>query len=430
MRTHMIRGAFPVAACALAFSLAAQPASAQLPDASASGLGLAGNNTALARSFGAISVNPAGLGMPGSGFTLTIAPVRTRLGIKPIGLSDLYEFQGELIPTATKEAWLEQIALAGGQSGSVGAEVTGFALTFGSVGFQLSTVASALLNLPPDAAEVFLYGNAGRTGVPVDLSLVDAAVEGFGATTAAMSFALAVDENLSFGMTGKYTVGHGVIVGRADSGVLEADPVRASVLAPVVGTCFDEVACEQDFFNGGSGFGLDLGVVADLGTVTVGATLQNIISNFSWNPDLLAYRPGTLTLEPGAFEQEFDELPFEDAPADLRAVIQDFTFKPGYRLGAAMDVSSMLTVTGDIQGELGDDGIELGPKSHVGVGAELRLGILHLRGGTAKITDGTRYGGGGSLILGPVNLSAALGYETAEVGDATSVQLVLSWGGR
>jgi hypothetical protein len=426
----MIRGASPIAACALFAALAAQPGAAQLPDASASGLALAGNNTALARSFGAMSVNPAGLGMPESGFSLTIAPVKARVGIKPIGLGDLYEFQGVVVPTATKELWLEQIAAAGGETGSVGAEVTGFALTFGSVGFQLSTVASSVLDIPGGVAEALLYGNAGRTGEPVEISLADAATEGFAATTAAMGFGLAVNENLSFGMTGKYTVGHAVVVGRAESGSFEVDPLRLSALAPVVGTCFDELQCEQDFMDGGSGFGLDLGVVANLGTITVGASVQNVISNFSWNPDVLGYRPGTLLFEEGEFEQEFDELPFEDAPADLQEVIRDFTFKPGYRLGAAMDVSPMLTVTGDIQGELGDDGIELGPKSHIGVGAELRLGFLHLRGGAAKITAGTRYGAGGSLILGPVNLSTAFGYESGNAGDATSMQLVLSFGDR
>ncbi|MCS5661107.1 MAG: hypothetical protein NZ842_11975, partial [Dehalococcoidia bacterium] len=43
---------------------------AQLGDASATTLGLSGNNTATVRGFGAISVNPAGLAMSGSGFSL------------------------------------------------------------------------------------------------------------------------------------------------------------------------------------------------------------------------------------------------------------------------------------------------------------------------------------------------------------------------
>ena len=49
--------------------LAAVPVAAQLTSASVSTLGLAGNDTAIVRGFGAISVNPAGLAMPGSEFS-------------------------------------------------------------------------------------------------------------------------------------------------------------------------------------------------------------------------------------------------------------------------------------------------------------------------------------------------------------------------
>ena len=45
-----------------------QAVAAQLADASATTLGLSGNNTATVRGFGAISVNPAGLAMSGFWF--------------------------------------------------------------------------------------------------------------------------------------------------------------------------------------------------------------------------------------------------------------------------------------------------------------------------------------------------------------------------
>ena len=70
-------------------------AQAQLGRA-ATTLGKGGNATATARGSGAISLNPAGLGMPGSGFTLTLLPVRARSGLDPIGLADLKDVTGAL----------------------------------------------------------------------------------------------------------------------------------------------------------------------------------------------------------------------------------------------------------------------------------------------------------------------------------------------
>ncbi len=57
-------------------ALAARPAAAQLPSASASALGVGDNYTALARGYNAVAWNPAGLAMPGSpGFSLAIMPL-------------------------------------------------------------------------------------------------------------------------------------------------------------------------------------------------------------------------------------------------------------------------------------------------------------------------------------------------------------------
>jgi len=345
-------------------------------------------------------------------------------------LSDLAEFEGVLIPASTKEAWLSEILAAGGEQGSVGTEVTAFALTVGNLGFQLSAVGSADAVIPPGFAEAMLYGNAGRTGVATDLSLADAAIESFGVSTAALSYALPVTEALVLGATGKYIRGHGVAVARSVNGALEADPIRATLDFAAVTTCTDdtEVLCEQDFVNGGSGYGLDIGAMLDIGGITLGASVQNLINTFEWDETRLGYRPGTLLVEEGVSEEDFDEQPFDNAPDDIKAIIRDYTFQPSFRLGAALEVTSALTLTGDIHGELGDGAISLGPSYHTGVGAELRAGWVHLRGGLAKITDGMQYGGGVSLILGPVNLSVAGGLQRGEDRDAVLGQFVLAFG--
>lgn len=416
-----------VAAAAL---LVATPAAAQLANASASTLALAGNNTASVRGFAAISVNPAGLGMPGSGFSLALAPIQVRLGLEPIKWGDFVDFEGMLIPTATKEDWLTRIAEVGSERGAVGADASVFALTVGNLGFQLSAIATGDINVPPGFAEAVLFGNAGRTGTAADLSLVGATLESFAMTTAAMSFALPVNSSLVFGLTGKYTYGNGLAVGRSESGAFEADPIRATMEFPLI-SCAGEVDCTDDFFSGrGTGFALDIGAMVDLGGITLGASLQNVISNFAWDETKLAYRPGTLLIEDGEFDTQFDELPFDQAPEDLKAIVRDFTPKSSVRLGAALDLTPMLTLTGDIHGRLSDEGISLQPDYSTGVGAELRLGFLHLRGGLTKISEGMQYGGGASLVLGPVNLSGAMGLRKGEFSDTVITQVGLSFGNR
>lgn len=409
--------------------LTGTPAAAQLANASTTTLALAGNNTATVREFGAISVNPAGLGMPGSGFSLTVAPVQVRMGLDPVSLGDLYAWQAEPLPDAVKTDWLARVTQAGGEAAIVGADATAFAFTIGNVGLQLSTTAGANVNLPPGFVEAMLYGNAGRTGEATDLSLVGASVESFAMSTAAMSFALPVSPMLAFGLTGKYTYGHAVAFGHSEAGALEADPIRATMDFPLVTTCMDEVGCTQDYVNGGTGFGLDLGAMLDLGTITVGASLQNVISNFAWDEEKLAYRPGTLLLEGGEYQTSYDELPFEDAPDDLKARVRDYTLKPTVRLGAALDVGESLTLTGDVHGRLSEEGIALQPDYSTGVGATLRLGFLHLRAGVTKLAGGMQYGGGAALALGPVDLAVAGGLRKGGLHDVTMGQLGLSFGG-
>ena len=71
------------------------------------------------------------------------------------------------------------------------------------------------------------------------------------------------------------------------------------------------------------------------------------------------------------------------------------------------------------------EGIALDPQFHLGPGVEYRpIDFLHLRGGLAVVTGGIQFGGGLSLILGPVNLAAAVAGQPGGV----IAQLGLSFG--
>jgi hypothetical protein len=418
---------------AAAFFIAPAPSEAQLADASASGLALSGNNTAIVRGFGALSVNPAGLAMPGSGFSLALAPIQVRAGLGPVTLRDLAEYEGLPLPRSTKDLWLSAIAAAGGQSGAVGADVSAFALTIRNLGFQMSTVASASLALPTDLVEAALYGNAGRTGDPTDLQLAGLRVDAFAITTGAVSLGFPAGP-ATLGVTGKYMVGNGVGVMRAGSGAFTTDPLRLTLDAPIVATCDDEVvgACTQDYTGGGTGYGIDLGFMMDLSALAIGASIQNVLNTFAWNPTTLSYRAGAVLVEEGSSSSDYDETPLSFAPASLTQLVDDLTIKPSIRIGAALSLPMGLTVTGDIHRRLSDEGMAFGPKDHTGVGAEFRgLKIVHLRAGAAVITGGTQYSAGASLVLGPVNLSLAGAIQQVDTLNETVFgQFTLSFGNR
>ena len=417
-----------VALAAFGGLITSAPASAQLANASASTLGLAGNHTATARAFAAMSVNPAGLAMPGSGFSLSFIPVQTRIGIDPIKLSDLKDVEGTLISPATKEDWLSRVTAEGGQGGTLGVDISEIALTVGSFGLQVSTIVSGSINMAPDIVEAVLYGNAGRTGSPTDFSLSGSSLDGFAITTAGLSLAVPLsggDGAMAIGATMKYSIGHGVVMARDEGGAFTSDPVRITVNFPMLHTDGDNYQ-----FNNGSGVGVDVGFMMQRDRVSFGASLQNIVNTFAWDEATLAYRAGTVTLEQGSDTTDFAKQPYSAAPSELRTAMDEMTFDPTVAVGAAYDVSSDFTVSADVHKRFGD-GLAVSPKFHLGAGAEFRaLGILHLRGGLAIITDGFQYGGGASLVLGPVNFSAAAAAQQGALDDTAIAQFTLSFGNR
>lgn len=430
---NALRRVTAVVVTTVALGLGTHRAEAQLAEASASTLALSGAHTATVRGFGAISVNPAGLGMPGSGFSLALLPMQGRAGFGPVTLSDLYEYQGVVVPDAVKEEWLSAITAAGGQSAEAGGDISGLALTFGNFGLQVSTSGSASFNLPSGAAEAYLYGNAGRTGEATELDLTGLGVDAFASTTGALSYAFPVGPAM-LGVTGKYTVGHGLAVARASSGSVSTDPIRIDLESPAVAPCDDTVlgSCTESMGSNGSGLGADVGFMMDLPAVRIGASIVNLFNTFAWDVETLSYRPGTALVEQDTAEVDFDEAPYSGAPADLRAVVDDYTFKPTLRAGAAMDFPMDLTVSADIHHRVSDEGLDIGPRSHLGVGAEWRaLRLIHLRAGLGLVSGGTQISGGTSLVLGPVNLSVAGALRSGDEIDQTSLaQFTLSFGDR
>ncbi len=391
--------------------LAAAPAGAQLPPTAAASLGTAGNYTALARGFSAIAVNPANLALPGNpAYSLTLLPVEVEWGLAPIGFGTLADYEGKRVPESTRLDWLRAIRGAGRLTGDSGAEASEMALTAHRFGFQVSTVGHARAVLNPDAAEVILFGNAGRTGAPGAYDLAGSRVDGFLATTFAASYAQELPVALgpegsvfAAGATAKITVGHALVVGRDAGGRIGDDPVDVNVAFPVIapGTDFNAG-------NSGTGFGLDVGAALESGRWTAGAAVQNLVQTFKWKLRDHTYRPGDAFFNGDSSSTDFDERPLAEAPAFLRNAVDGLGFRPKVILDGAYRVRPDLDVTGEFRHRFGD-GLRLEEKTHLGAGAEYRPAKrLPLRAGLAVVDGGMQLAGGAGIAFGGFRVEGAV----------------------
>ena len=417
---------------ALAPTLAPTLAHAQ-GNASAAATAMGGNYTAVARNFNAVAWNPANLGLPGnSRFSIAYSP-QVGMGTGPITLQDLNDYAGIVVPQSVREAWMQKVTDNGGQNLSGDINITPLALSVGPFAFSATTTIRVNGDLPPAVAELLLFGNAGRTGVAQDYTLSDLALDGNATTTFGLAYGRRVPlvpiGDLAIGFTGKYMIGHGMASMRDNGSTITSNPVQVMIDAPIV------VTDTAEFMNNGSGFGLDVGATWQLGNLRTSAVVHDIFSTFAWKTDNLYYMPVQATFDQDSSTSAVDELlPLSSAsPAlqdELRARIEDTQVTPTLALGVAWTGFRRVTLAADLRQRFGD-GIELGPQTQLGIGAELRLiPFIPLRAGITTLGEGMRYSGGLGLEFGVFNLQAAAMVMAAEGRNDTGFGLTMSFGGR
>lgn len=420
---------------------AAAPAGAQLANPSPAALGMGDNYSAVARGYAATAWNPANLGLAGNpGWSFNIAAVQGVAGIDPVTLSDLKDYEGQLVPTSVKTQWLESIREEGGEAGTSGFDGSWLALQVGRFGLQFSTSGRALANLSPGVAELLMFGNADAEGNPVAIELGGSTMDMAGYSTGALSYAHPFDlgvSRLAVGVTAKYTMGHFLMIGAESAGATTTDPISVQLRFPLVHTPVEE---DEGGFeaNSGSGFGVDVGASLDFGMWSFAAAVQNLVSTFEWDESLLRYREGTILFDAENRETDFTSVPYADAqgvPAALSEAVESATFKPVLSAGAAARLLSDLTVSADLRLG-GAGGILAAPKTHLGAVVEYRvLPWLPLRAGAAYVQvdeeiSGYQLGGGLDLDLGPLNLSGAVLRRSTDLGADTFFMVsLLGFGG-
>lgn len=404
--------------------LSAAPLAAQLPNTSAAATALGGNYTARARGYEAITWNPALLAAANRpSFSIGLMMAGGTSGLDPIDLSDLDAYSGQVVPSTVKAAWMQQVRAAGAQRGDADGGFTPIAFNIGNFGFQYSATAYASASLNPDAMEALLYGNVDDNGATRDYAFDGSSLD-FGAlSTVAASYAKAIplkltplpNEHFSIGVTAKYIVGHVVARAQDNGSTTSGDQVRVNF--PVV---------HSDVENGaanGSGIGLDVGAAWSAGGWRLGGMLSNIVNTFEWDASKMVYRPGEAFFSSDSSSSNFDTTSYASAPAALREAVESQSFKPTLALGAALDVLPILTLSADMRATVGE-AIEIGPREHIGVGAELKvIPFLPLRGGVAKISDGYQLAGGFGIALGRYELGVGATYRNRGEGSAAGLTI-------
>ncbi|HEX8694979.1 MAG TPA: hypothetical protein VF746_21390 [Longimicrobium sp.] len=404
MRSSLVRTAVTV------FTLAAAaPAAAQVPLTPRS-LGMGGAYVAVARGHEALFLNPANLGLPGtSHWSFGIPTLTLGYSLLGIGYGDARDLLGfDELDQAERDEILEKIPEPGTELRGdlriplVAAQIRRFA-----VGVSYGIIGSHTVDR--DIVDLLLNGPIlGRN----DDVLPDE-TQGFRAEY--VDFALAHGRRfgpVSVGATAHWYLGNTLL----RAGITSVQVVTAP--QPDVLVTYSGVKSE-----GGSGFGLDLGLAAEPAPgVTVSASLGNVVNTFEWDDALRRRRlvldrtdyqsgdPDALLGEYEASETDYDPATSTAAEQALAADLEEGTELPRtLRVGAAWRPAALRNAVfaAAYQGNLEDSRVGGMWDRSLSVGWQQQFTrMVGLRAGVASnLDDGGLLGAG--VSFGPVHLGVA-----------------------
>jgi hypothetical protein len=399
--------------------------SAQLPSPSVRALGL-GAYTTTARGFEAPAWNPAMLASShASGFSIGLPQAQLEFGSNAYGLSDFTKYQGKTLSPADKADLLGRIDSAAGLDvrtvigvAPVGLSIWRFAVSIGTAGDMDASLGKDALNLA-------FYGNASRT---TPFTVDGTTGHGWAATTLAGSFAWPFQlpaGRLSVGVTLKKIWGHalGQAAVLAGSQLQIGPTFNAHASGQVIYTSYssDSTVGVSSALGGygspGTGSGIDVGGLLELGHLTIGAVLVNAVGSMKWDPSRLTYERSadTLTQSSGGTitnrTVNCAGCPLTGAQIDADPVAKAFrdsllahaSFARVLRAGVSWHMGGFL-LAADGQVRL-SQGLDRQPARAVSGGAEyVLLGVLPVRAGIATdLQQSITLSAGTGLYLGPLH---------------------------
>jgi hypothetical protein len=217
------------------------------------------------------------------------------------------------------------------------------------------------------------------------------------------------------------------VLGRNAGSTVSNTGEDIDVAFPVIQS--DSVASAKTI-DRGRGIGIDVGMAWRGGPLTLSATVRNLYNSFAWDTTGFVYRPGTVQFDGTSGDAQLDMETYANAPASLKDAVHNATYARQIAVGGAWRVNEKLLLSGDVRQHVGP-GVEVGPRSHVGVATEYRpVSLLSLRGGLALITGGYQLGGGAGIDIGPMSVSGSVGQRRGAFGADNIAAFGLSFGDR
>ena len=435
--------------------LAPAALAAQLPSGSVRSLGMAGTYTTLARGYEAPAWNPAVLASRAAvSFSIGLPQAQLEFGSNSYGLSDFLKYQGTTLSPQDKVDLLAKIDTSLDLRTIIGVAPIG--LSIWRFAFTLGTTGDLTAGLGKDAVDLALNGNASRAGPGQYFTAAGSHANGWAATTFAGSFAWPFETplgRLSVGVTYKKVWGNSLGQGTELNGVsrFQVNPqFNATAAGQILYTDFSGGQCKvsgpTDLFGGGcapgSGSGVDLGGLLEMGHLTLGVTLVNLAGSMTWDASRLRYeRTSYAVTQSGSGSVNNSKqdsvlvgsaINTDPTAATFRdSVMAHAGFSRLVRAGATLHAGRLL-LSADGQLRL-SQGLDNAPKQAVSAGAEyVLLGVLPLRAGigtdfshTVTLSAGTGlYLGPFHLDLGAANISGG-----TNPGVRVGVGLGLMFGG-
>ena len=400
-------------AFAAAAVLAAAPAAAQVP-LTPRALGMGGAYIGVARGQEALFLNPANLGLPNSphwsaGIPTLSLGIGTR-GIEPGDLADLLQYNE--LSDEEREALLAEIPAGGtGVDVDVRAPLVALQVRRFAVGLSYQVMGSHTVN--KSIVDLVLNGFDRNQTYTIDNTA--------GTRAAFWDVAAAYGRRVgpvSVGATAHWYIPREL----ARSALVDVDTTYSVISGFTVPTDI-QVTYAGISSEGGSGFGVDLGVAAEpIPGLTLSAALENALNTVEWSDDL---RVRTVTLDRNDYQEgdpeqilseyQDSERPYSQVQdvvqpwsrlADSVLAVRDQGLPTVLRAGAAYRLGTGTTLAAGFQSELDDSPAGGLWERHVNFGVQQRIPFLTLRAGFATdMEDGTLLSGG--LSLGPVQLGVA-----------------------
>jgi hypothetical protein len=390
------------------------------------------HSAATSRGFAAVAGNPAGLGMPrASRVTAAALPVSAACALGPVTCADVADWDDDEVPHAVREEWLRRIEAKGRQTGRFGGGLTLAAATLGWFGFQIATEIAGGADLNPDAAELMLFGSAGRTGDQREFTLAGSSFDTYAVTTAALGVGIPLDieigdapaQAFAVGATVKYTLGNALYLARDLRGFVSGDPLDIWLRFPVLQTRGTPT------LRAGKGASLDVGFQWEASPWSFGLTARNVVSTFRWSVDDLVFRPGTTLLTQEESESDFTPRPASEAPDALLEHARAFRFGPRVALGFQRALGERTTFAAELDARLGQSS-DHAPPTLAGMAVEHRpLERIALRAHASAVNSGFRVGGGVGARLGDVDVSGAWTHGSRQGLGGPTAMLTVSLGG-